>query len=112
MAGYKRKKTNTFPKTVSVMFPDDSTGDIKAEFKYVTQDQLEDLIDRGDVGLLREVLVSVGEIEIEGSTEKLTGQAAIDEVVTDPCAVSALTADYIEVMKSRNFRDRGSKKRR
>lgn len=112
MPSYKRKALNVFPKLVTVLFPDDSTGDIKAQFKYVKQEELESLLEQGDVAMLREVLVSAGEIEIEGTSEVLTGADAINEVLSDACAVAALTADYVEVMKSRNFRDRGPKKRR
>lgn len=109
----KSKATNTFKQLVTVIMPDDSEGDLQVTYERVSFQELNDLIEEGgDMGLCRRVVKDVGTIEIEDSDEKLTGAAALEEVLTDSCAVAALTSTYIEVMKTRNFRSGKPAKRR
>lgn len=113
MASFKKRLSNTFTLAVAVFLGDESLGDLKVEFEQLSQDAFSDLVEtESDQGLCKRVIKSVGDIEVEGSTEKLTGQDAIDLVLNDACCVAACANQYMEAMKTRNFRSRGSSKRR
>lgn len=113
MAAFKKRLSNTFTLVIAVFLGDESLGDLKVEFEQLSQDDFTDVIENeSDQGLCKRVIKSVGEIEVEGSADKLSGQEAIDLVLNDACCVAACANQYMEAMKTRNFRSRGSSKRR
>lgn len=113
MAVFKKRSSNTFKKKVSVFLGDDSLGDLDVTFEQLGQDEFTDLVENeNDKGLCKRVIKAVGDIPVEDSEEKISGQAAIDEVLADATCVAACAAEYMEAMKSRNFRNRGTAKRR
>ncbi|MDF1622523.1 MAG: hypothetical protein P1V33_03515 [Pseudohongiella nitratireducens] len=113
MATFKKAKSNTFQKKVSVFCGDESLGDLDVTYLVVSQDELVDLAENEtDAGLCRRVIKSVGDIPVEDSEEVLKGEDAIKEVLSDARAVSACARTYIECMKGDSFRHRGSARRR
>ena len=113
MAAFKKRLSTTFTLSVAVFLGDESLGDLKVEFEVLPQDDFTDSVENeSDQGLCKRVIKSVGEIEVEGSDEKIKGQDAIDLVLNDACCVAACANQYMEAMKTRNFRSRGSKRGR
>jgi len=112
MAKFTKRKNSDFDRKVSVFLGDESLGDIDVTFKKIEQKLLDDLLDEGEVKLLKQVVQRVGDIEDEETKEMITGQNAIDLVLEDVNCSAALVGDYLEAMKTKNFRNAGSRKRR
>ncbi|MDX1491275.1 MAG: hypothetical protein R3332_08310 [Pseudohongiellaceae bacterium] len=113
MASFKKRASNTFKLKVAVFLGDQSLGDLDVEFEQLSQDDFTDVVENeSDQGLCKRVIKSVGDIAVEDSDEVLKGADAVNLVLEDACCVAACAASYMEAMKSRNFRGRGSKKGR
>lgn len=111
---YRINKERTFTRDVTVIFPDpnqegkDSKGTFKATFKLLSQSELNEIYDLGDVDFLREVLKRVSGIGDENGNP-LPDEEAIEAVLDDSCAVSAMVGEYFEHVKGRNFRRKRSR---
>lgn len=114
MATFKKRSTNTFKKKVSVFLGDESLGDLDVTFVQLSQDEFSDLVENeNDAGLCKRVIQAVGDIPVDGSEgEVIKGQDAIDLVLNDASCVSACAVEYMETLKSGNFRKRGARGRR
>lgn len=113
MAVFKKAKTNTFKRKVTVFCGDESLGDLDVTFEVISQDELVDLAEtENDKGMCARVIKAVGDIPVEDSEEVLSGDAAIAEVLNDARAVSACAAAYLEAMKGNSFRQRAAGRRR
>lgn len=102
----KLNTTRTFSSAVTVHFVSEEgraeKGDMKAVFKVMPTDQLQDE-GNSDKRLLDLVLVSVSNIELadeEGNT--LEGAALVDACKNDPSISSALVATYSEKLTKKN----------
>jgi len=107
---YRINTKRTFKREVEVVFPAESgagttKGTLQAEFRMLSQSDIDDRMDQGDAAFLREVLVGVAGVGDEHGAE-LSADEARAAVLEDPLAVSALVGDYFEVTKGRNFRRR------
>lgn len=104
-SAFRLKKNSNFKRTVTVVFPDDTKGSLEVTYAQKETDVVNDLLGKhGDLGLCREVVVAVPDVEIEGSADLLKGDEARAAVFADPCCVGAMAREYIEVMRTRNFR--------
>lgn len=112
MARFIAKTDNTFDRKPMVYCGDDTRGELDVTFERVSQTELDDLTEQGDYAVVKRVLKRVGDIPKEDSEEVMKGQEAIDYVLEDVNCVSACAADYMEAMKTKNFRKAGSGKRR
>ena len=113
MTVFKKRASNTFQKKVSVFLGDESLGDLDVTFIQLPQDDFTDLVENeNDKGLCKRVIEKVGDIPVEGSEEKVSGQEAIDLVLNDAACVAACAAEYMEAMKASNFRKRGTRRGR
>lgn len=113
MAAFKKAKSNTFKKIVTVFCGEETLGDLDVTFEVISQDDLVDVAENEtDAGLCRRVIKAVGDIPVEDSEEIISGEDAISLVLSDARAVSACARTYLECMKGDNFRSRGSARRR
>lgn len=113
MASFKKRKSNSIDRIVPVVMGDQSQGDLDINVAVITQREYEDVLEQGDHALCKRILNKVNQpIEIEDSEEVIEGDEAKDLVLDDICCVSAICGDYIEAMKTKNFRNAGSSKRR
>jgi hypothetical protein len=111
---YRINKERTFTRDVTVIFPDpnkegkDSKGTLTATFKLLPQSEFEEALDLGDVDFLRKVLKRVSGIGDE-SGNPVPDEEAMEAVLDDSCAVSAMVAEYLECTKGKNFRRKRSR---
>ena len=101
---FKITKDKTFEREVTVVTPTDtgfSKGTFTGVFKYLPY--LEAAEFATDEELARGVLKSVKGVADEGGTE-LSADDALEAVLADTCAITAIASTYMADMKNKNIR--------
>jgi len=98
----------TFDAHVEIKVPGKATETVKARYRVLDQDALEEL-SGSDVALLDEALITVEGIARKG--EPLTGDEAKQAALKNSLLVAGLSGAYMEA-RSRNFRQGKSARRR
>jgi hypothetical protein len=104
---YKINTERTFTRDVTVIFPgennQDSKGTLKATYRALSETEYADYKDALPIELLQKVLVSVSGIADQDGNP-IPDDKALDLVLNDTFAVSALEAEYVNCTRLKNFR--------
>ena len=101
---FKITKDKTFEREVTVVTPTDkgsTTGTFTGVFRILNEGALHELSDDGDIA--RGVLKSVKDVGDENGNE-LPPDEALEAVLADTGAVTAITVLYFKERKSKNLR--------
>ncbi len=101
---FKITKDRTFEREVTVVTPTDNgftTGAFTAVFRVLPDEQLAE--SRTDAETARSVTVSVSNVgDADGNA--LDPDEALEAVLSDPCAITAITVLYFNEIKTKNLK--------